>query len=61
MLTGGLTSTAIMVAAMFTISDPARVMEANFPAVELVYQVTGNRSLTIFLAVWLIVIYACKF
>jgi choline transport protein len=49
-----------MVAAMFTISDPERVMNASFPAVELIYQVTGNRSLAIFLSVWLIVIFACK-
>jgi choline transport protein len=60
MLTGTLTAIPIMVAAMFTISDPERVMNASFPAVELIYQVTGNRSLAIFLSVWLIVIFACK-
>jgi hypothetical protein len=60
MLTGTLTAVPIMVVAMFTISDPDRVMNASFPAAELIYQVTDNRSLTIFLSVWLIVIYACK-
>jgi uncharacterized membrane protein YkvI len=61
MLTGTLTAVPVMVVAMFTISDPDAVMNASFPAIELIYQVTGNRPLTIFLSVWLIVIYACKF
>jgi hypothetical protein len=36
MLTGTLTAVPIMVVAMFTISDPDRVMNASFPAVELI-------------------------
>jgi hypothetical protein len=60
MLTGTLTAVPIMVVAMFTISDTDRVMNASFPAAELIYQVTGSRSLTIFVSVWLIIIFACK-
>ncbi|KAK4898465.1 hypothetical protein LTR27_004062 [Elasticomyces elasticus] len=58
MLTGTLTAVPIMLVAMFTIRDPTSVMNSNFPAVELCYQVTGNRPLTIFLAAWLLIIYA---
>lgn len=61
MLIGLLTSLPIMVAAMFTTTDYTKVMNSAFPAVELVYQATGNRPLTIFLGVWLIIIYACAF
>lgn len=59
MLIGCLTSVPIIVAAMFTTTDFTEVMNSGFPAVQLVYQVTGNRPLTIFLGAWLIVIYAC--
>ncbi|KAK5049451.1 hypothetical protein LTR84_004380 [Exophiala bonariae] len=58
MLIGIMTAVPIIVASMFTISDMTGVMNSGFPAVELMYQATGNRPLTIFLAVWLIVIYA---
>jgi hypothetical protein len=35
-------------------------MNSGFPAIEVLYEATGNRPLTIFLVVWLIIIYACK-
>ncbi|KAJ5820639.1 hypothetical protein N7474_006230 [Penicillium riverlandense] len=58
MLIGFLTSVPIVVASMFTMTNMTEVMNSGFPAVELMYQVTGNRPLTIFLAAWLIVVYA---
>lgn len=60
MLIGFLTSVPIVVAGMFTLTNMTDVMNSGFPAVELMYQATGNRPLTIFLAVWLIVVYACE-
>lgn len=35
-------------------------MNSVFPAVELLYQATGNRTLTVVMAVWLIIVYMCK-
>ena len=61
MLIGMLTSVPLMVAAMFVTTDYTQIMNSAFPAVELIFQVTGNRSLTIFLGALLVVCFACKF
>jgi choline transport protein len=60
MLIGIMTGLPIIVAAMIVASDTNALMSSGFPAVELLYQATGNRLLTIFLSVWLILIFACK-
>jgi len=59
MLIGLLTGLPIMIAAMFTTTDYTKVMNAGFPAVELIYQATGNRTLTMFLGGLLIMVMAC--
>jgi choline transport protein len=61
MLIAVFTAVPMMVAAMFKITNVDAVMKSAFPAVELLYQATGNRTLTIVMAVWLIIVYACKF
>lgn len=60
MLIGLLTSVPVVVAGMFAMTNMTDVMNSGFPAVDLMYQATGNRPLTIFLAAWLIVVYACE-
>ncbi|KAF5641399.1 choline transporter [Fusarium sp. NRRL 52700] len=58
MLIAVFTAVPMMVAAMFKITDVEAVMNSGFPAVELLYQATGNRNLTIVMAVWLIIVFA---
>lgn len=60
MLIGLLTSVPVVVAGMFSMTDMTAVMNAGFPAADLMYQATGNRPVTIFLSAWLIVVYACE-
>jgi hypothetical protein len=45
---------------MFSMTDMDKVMNASWPAVELLYQVTRSEAVTVALTVLLIVIYACK-
>jgi choline transport protein len=60
MLIAVFTAVPMMIAAMFKIRDVDAVMNSGFPAVELMYQATGNRTLTIVMSVWLIIVYASK-
>jgi choline transport protein len=60
MLIAVLTAIPMMAAAMVKITDMDAVMNSVFPAVELMYQATGNRTLTVVMAVWLIIVYMCK-
>lgn len=60
MLIGLLTAFPLVLAFMFSMTDMTSVMNANWPAVELLYQVTGSKACTITLTVLLIVIYACE-
>ena len=60
MLIAVLTAVPMMAAAMVKITDTEAVMNSVFPAVELMYQATGNRTLTLVMAVWLIIVYMCK-
>ncbi|KAI1628725.1 amino acid/polyamine transporter I [Exophiala viscosa] len=57
MLIGFVTCVPIMVVFMFVMKDMDKIMNAGFPAAELLYEATGNRPVTIFLTVWLILIY----
>ncbi|KAH8898675.1 amino acid transporter [Thozetella sp. PMI_491] len=58
MLIAVFTAVPMMVAAMLKIKDVDAVMNSGFPAIELLYQATGNRTLTIVMVVWLIIVYA---
>jgi choline transport protein len=60
MLIAVLTAIPMMAAAMVKITDVDAVMNSVFPAVELLYQATGNHTLTVVMAVWLIIVYMCK-
>lgn len=61
MFIGAMTGLPMMVAAMFTTTDYTKVMNAGFPAIELIYQATGHRELTMFLGALLILVMACTY
>jgi hypothetical protein len=61
MAIGLATAFPIVMAFMFSMTDMDKVMNASWPAVELLYQVTRSKAVTVALTVLLIVIYACKF
>lgn len=61
MAIGLATAFPIVMGFMFSMTDMDKVMNASWPAVELLYQVTRSKAVTVALTVLLIVIYACKF
>ncbi|GKZ17763.1 hypothetical protein AbraIFM66951_010831 [Aspergillus brasiliensis] len=57
---GAVTSISLFVALMFFVNDIDAVRDASLPSLELVYQITGNRSITLGLCIILTIIYAAS-
>ncbi|KAI3010417.1 hypothetical protein CBS147346_1630 [Aspergillus niger] len=58
---GAVTSISLFVALMFFVDDIDAVRDASLPSLELVYQITGNRRITLGLSIILAIIYAGGF
>lgn len=59
MAIGLFTAFPIILAFMFSVRDVSEVTSHGWPAVELLYQVTGNKAATVALTVLLTLIYVC--
>ncbi|GJP90889.1 choline transporter [Aspergillus niger] len=57
---GAVTSISLFVALMFFVDDIDAVRDASLPSLELVYQITGNRRITLGLSIILAIIYAAS-
>ncbi|KIL86469.1 hypothetical protein FAVG1_10299 [Fusarium avenaceum] len=57
MFIGLFTSLPLFIALMYFMTDLDAVRTSPLPSMELVYQATGNRNVTIFLTVWLFVVF----
>ncbi|KPM37242.1 hypothetical protein AK830_g9303 [Neonectria ditissima] len=57
MLIGLTTCLPLFIALMFFMTDLKAVATSPLPSMELIYQATGNRTATIFLVSWLLVVY----
>lgn len=57
MVIGMVTCLPLFVALIFFMTDLEKVTSSPLPSMELVYQATGNRNVTVFLVSWLLVVY----
>ncbi|KAH6989506.1 amino acid/polyamine transporter I [Ilyonectria sp. MPI-CAGE-AT-0026] len=57
MMIGLLTSLPLFIALMYFMTDLEAVATSPLPSMELIYQATGNRNITIFLVSWILAVY----
>ncbi|KAL4952139.1 amino acid/polyamine transporter I [Aspergillus filifer] len=57
MLMGLLTTLPLFVALLLFVQDADRIVNAPLPSVELIYQATGSKNVTLFLEIWILVVY----
>jgi choline transport protein len=57
MVIGACTVFPLMVVLMYGVTDMAAVIASPLPSAELIYQVTGSKSVTTFLMTWIILVY----
>lgn len=58
MAIGLVTALPIILVFMFAMQDMDKVMNSTMPAIEVMYQATGSRTVTIVMSVLLILVYA---
>ncbi|KAL4964410.1 amino acid/polyamine transporter I [Aspergillus stella-maris] len=59
MLMGLLTTLPLFIALLLFVQDVDRIVDAPLPSVELIYQATGSKNVTLFLEIWILLVYIC--
>ncbi|PLB54719.1 amino acid transporter [Aspergillus steynii IBT 23096] len=57
MLIGVLSALPLFMALIYAIQDPEKVASATLPSLELFYQATGSRAVSLFLQIWVTTVY----
>ncbi|KAL4939267.1 hypothetical protein BDV06DRAFT_225179 [Aspergillus oleicola] len=57
MLMGLLTTLPLFIALLLFVKDADAIVNAPLPSVELIYQATGSKNVTLFLEIWILVVY----